>query len=129
YLGDADKTQRSFPVIDGCRYSLPGDRADRLGDGRIALLGRDGITINSGGEKIFAEEVERAVAAHPDVRDVIVVGRDSQRWGSEVVAIVRFAAGSTVTDAELLAECSRHVARYKVPKAILRRAEIERSPS
>lgn len=129
YLGDEAKTARAFPVIDGTRYSLPGDRAMLLADGRIELLGRDGITINSGGEKIFAEEVERAVAAHPEVRDVLVVGRPSERWGSEPVAIVQLAAGSTVTDEEMLAEAARHIARYKVPKAILRRPEIARSPS
>ncbi|NKQ56209.1 acyl-CoA synthetase [Amycolatopsis sp. K13G38] len=129
YLGDETKTAQAFPVIGGRRYSVPGDRAVRLGDGRIRLLGRAGITVNSGGEKIFVEEVERALAAHPDVRDVVVAGRPSARWGSEVVAIVRLADGSTASDADLLAECARHVARYKLPKAILRRAEIVRSPS
>ncbi|HWC78690.1 MAG TPA: acyl-CoA synthetase [Pseudonocardiaceae bacterium] len=129
YLGDPDKTARTFPVIDGRRHSVPGDRAVRLPDGRIQLLGRDGLTVNSGGEKIFVEEIERALAAHPDVRDVIVVGRPSARWGSEVVAIVELAECSAVTDADLLAECRRHVAGYKMPKAILRRPEITRSPS
>ncbi len=129
YLGDGPKTARTFPVVDGQRYSVPGDRAALLADGRIELLGRDGITINSGGEKIFAEEVERAVAAHRQVRDVVVVGRPSERWGSEPVAIVQVVSASAVTDEELLAECARHVARYKVPKEILRRPEILRSPS
>jgi acyl-CoA synthetase (AMP-forming)/AMP-acid ligase II len=73
--------------------------------------------------------VERALTAHPDVRDVVVAGRPSERWGSEVVAIVQLAESSMATDDELLAECARHVARYKVPKAILRRDEIVRSPS
>jgi fatty-acyl-CoA synthase len=129
YLGDPDKTARTFPVIDGVRYSIPGDRADILDDGRITLLGRDGVTINSGGEKIFVEEVERALAAHPDVRDVVVVGRPSERWGSEAVAVVQLVEGAAVTDEELLAECGRHVARYKVPKAIIHTELVERSPS
>lgn len=129
YLGDAAKTAKTFPVIAGTRYSVPGDRAELLADGRIRLLGRDAVTINSGGEKIFAEEVERALAAHPDISDVIVAGRPSERWGSEVVAIVALRAGSTATDDELLAEAARHVARYKLPKAILRRDSIARSPS
>jgi acyl-CoA synthetase (AMP-forming)/AMP-acid ligase II len=129
YLGDAEKTARTFPVIDGVRYSVPGDRAELLEDGRIRLLGRDAVTINSGGEKIFAEEVERALSAHPDIADVIVAGRPSERWGSEVVAIVALRAGSTATDEELLAEAARHVARYKLPKAIVRRATVARSPS
>lgn len=129
YLGDAAKTARSFPVIGGQPYSVPGDRAVLRGDGRVELLGRAGLTINSGGEKIFVEEVERAVAAHSDVRDVVVVGRPSPRWGSEVVAIVALDPASTATDADLLAECRQHIARYKQPKAILRFPEIVRSPS
>ncbi len=129
YLGDEAKTARTFPVIGGERWSVPGDRANLLDDGRIQLLGRDGITVNSGGEKIFVEEVERAVAAHPAVQDVVVVGRPSQRWGSEVVAVVQIREDSTVTDAELLAEASTHVARYKVPKAIVRVDQMQRSPA
>lgn len=81
YLGDEEKTARTFPVIDGVRWSVPGDRADLLSDGRIALLGRESVTINTGGEKVFAEEVERALAAHLAVRDVIVVGRPLARGG------------------------------------------------
>lgn len=129
YLGDADKTARTFPVIDGARFAIPGDRARYLEDGRIELLGRDGVTINSGGEKIFVEEVERALAGHPDVRDVVVVGRPSERWGSEAVAVVQLAEGSTATDADLLEEAGRHVARYKIPKAVIRVPVVERSPS
>lgn len=129
YLNDADKTARTFPVIDGVRFAIPGDRARYLEDGRIELLGRDGVTINSGGEKIFVEEVERALSAHPDVRDVVVVGRPSERWGSEPVAVVQLAEDSAVSDTDLLAEAGRHVARYKVPKAIIRVPLVERSPS
>jgi len=129
YLGDAEKTARTFPTIDGVRWSVPGDRADLLEDGRIALLGRDSITINSGGEKIFVEEVERALVEHDAVRDVVVVGRPSERWGSEVVAVVEVHDGAVATDEELLAECGIHVARYKVPKAIVRVTKVERSPS
>ena len=65
YLGDPEKTARTFPVIDGVRYSIPGDRARHRADGQIELLGRDSVTVNSGGEKIFVEEVERAIAGHP----------------------------------------------------------------
>ncbi|WP_300402484.1 acyl-CoA synthetase [Nocardioides sp.] len=129
YLGDAEKTARTFPTIAGVRWSVPGDRADLLEDGRIALLGRDSVTINSGGEKIFVEEVERAIVEHPAVRDVVVVGRPSPRWGSEVVAVVQLHDGASVTDEELRAECGRHVAGYKVPKGFVRVAKVERSPS
>ncbi|QWF20730.1 acyl-CoA synthetase [Nocardioides sp. LMS-CY] len=129
YLGDGPKTGRTFPVIDGERFSIPGDRAVVDDEGRIVLLGRDGVTINSGGEKIFVEEVERALAAHPAVRDVVVVGRPSERWGSEAVAVIQLEDDATATDAELLAEAERHIARYKVPKAIIRVSSVQRSPS
>jgi fatty-acyl-CoA synthase len=129
YLGDAEKTARTFPTVAGVRWSVPGDRANILPDGRIQLLGRDSVTINSGGEKIFAEEVERAVAAHPAVYDVVVVGRPSERWGNEVVAVVQFAEGATATDDELAAVCERSIARYKIPKAFVRSAQIVRSPA
>jgi len=129
YLGDAEKTARTFPTIDGVRWSVPGDRANVLEDGRIELLGRDSVTINSGGEKIFVEEVERAVAAHPSVYDVVVVGRPSERWGSEVVAVVQLADGASATDEELAATCSQSIARYKIPKAFVRAAKIVRSPA
>src|SRR6201991_2334422 len=103
YLGDAEKTARTFPTIDGVRWSVPGDRARFLADGRIELLGRDSVTINSGGEKIFAEEVEAAMAEHPDVYDVVVAGRPSERWGNEVVAVVQIRDGRDPSDEELLA--------------------------
>ncbi|MDT5070514.1 MAG: 3-oxocholest-4-en-26-oate---CoA ligase [Mycobacterium sp.] len=129
YLGDEAKSARTFPTIDGVRWSVPGDRANVLDDGRIQLLGRDSVTINSGGEKIFAEEVERAVAAHPGVYDVVVVGRPSERWGSEVVAIVQLAEGGSATDEELAGVCQKSIARYKIPKAFIRTAKVQRSPA
>jgi fatty-acyl-CoA synthase len=129
YLGDPEKSARTFPTIGGRRYSLPGDRARLRADGTIELHGRDSVTINSGGEKIFAEEVEHALKHHPAVYDAIVVGRPSERWGEEVVAIVKLRDGSVVPTDELLAECARHIARFKLPKAVLVRDEIVRSPS
>ncbi len=129
YLGDAAKTAATFPVIGGVRFAVPGDRAIWREDGVIELLGRDSVTINSGGEKIFAEEVEQALAHHPGVYDVIVVGRPSERWGAEVVAIVQLAEGASVSEAELQAEAERHVARYKLPKAYVFRDELVRSPA
>ena len=129
YLGDRAKTERTFPVIGGVRYSVPGDRARLRHDGILELLGRDSVTINSGGEKIFAEEVEHALKSHPAVLDAVVCGRPSERWGNEVVAIVRLREGSAVRERDLLAECEKHIARYKLPKAFLFRDEIVRSPS
>ena len=129
YLGDAEKTARTFPVIEGVRYSVPGDRARHLASGEIELLGRDSVTINSGGEKIFAEEVERAIAGHPAVHDVVVVGRPSERWGQEVVALVQLAEGRTATAEEIVEHASAHIARYKLPKDVLFLDEIVRSPA
>ena len=129
YLGDAQKTARTFPTIDGVRFSIPGDKARYLIDGRVELLGRDSVTINSGGEKIFAEEVERAIASHPCVYDVVVTGRPSERWGNEVVAIVQLAQGKTATDAELVEACRPHIAQYKIPKAFVRTDKVLRSPA
>jgi fatty-acyl-CoA synthase len=129
YLGDPAKSSRTFPMVDGVRHAVPGDRARLRADGVLELAGRDSVTINTGGEKVFAEEVEKAIAAHPAVYDVVVCGRPSERWGNEVVAIVQITDGGEVSDAELLAEAERHLARFKLPKTILRRDHIERSPS
>ncbi len=129
YLGDADKTARTFPVIEGVRYAVPGDRARYRADGGIEVLGRDSVTINSGGEKIFAEEVEGALKQHADVFDVVVAGRPSDRWGQEVVAIVHLRSGSSATADELIAEAGKHIARFKLPKTIVFRDAIQRSPS
>ena len=93
YLGDADKSARTFPVIDGVRYSVPGDRARLTADDRLELYGRDSVTINSGGEKIFAEEVEAGARRPSRGRRLVVAGRPSERWGNEVVAIVAVASG------------------------------------
>jgi acyl-CoA synthetase (AMP-forming)/AMP-acid ligase II len=129
YKGDAAKTAKTFPVIDGVRYAVPGDRARHGADGSIELLGRDSVTINSGGEKIFVEEVETAIASHPAVADVVVAGRPSDRWGQEVVAVVALAPGAGVEFGELVAHAAQTLARYKLPKAIVFRPVIERSPS
>lgn len=129
YKGDAAKTAATFPVIDGVRYAVPGDRARHHQSGHIELLGRDSVTINSGGEKIFAEEVESAIASHPAVADVVVAGRPSERWGQEVVAVVALAEGAQAEPEELVAHAGQSLARYKLPKAVVFRSVIERSPS
>jgi acyl-CoA synthetase (AMP-forming)/AMP-acid ligase II len=133
YLGDEAKTQRTYPTVAGQRYAVPGDRARFQDDDPNGLIvelhGRDAVTINSGGEKIFAEEVEAAIKAHPAIYDCVVAGRPSDRWGSEVVAVVRIRDGHEADDAALLAEAQRHIARYKLPKAIVRVEHVVRSPS
>jgi acyl-CoA synthetase (AMP-forming)/AMP-acid ligase II len=129
YKGDAAKTAATFPVIDGVRYAVPGDRARQLANGSIELLGRESVTINSGGEKIFAEEVELAVLSHPAVYDAVVASRPSERWGQEVVAVVALADGASAGADELIAHAAKSIARYKLPKAVVFRPTIERSPA
>lgn len=130
YLGDPAKTAATFPTIDGVRYAVAGDRARLLADGSIELRGRDSVTINTGGEKVFAEEVEHALKHHPAIFDALVVGRPSERWGQEVVAVVQVAPGREHPSAAELAETVRaHLAGFKVPKAYLFVDSVERSPS
>lgn len=129
YLGDREKTDRTFLTIEGHRMVLPGDRARHLEDGTIELLGRDSVTINSGGEKIFAEEVEGALSDHPAVKDVVVVGKPSEKWGQEVVAIVEIANGQETSDEDLIAHAGQKLARYKLPKAVVRVNSVQRSPA
>jgi fatty-acyl-CoA synthase len=129
YLGDPDKTARTFPAVGGVRHAVAGDRARLLADGGIELHGRDSVTINTGGEKVFAEEVEQALKRHPAVFDAVVVGRPSERWGQEVVGVVQLRGEESPTDDELRAAAAPHLARYKLPKSFVRVARIERSPS
>lgn len=129
YLDDPEKTARTFPVVLGTRYSVPGDRARHESDGSLSLLGRDSVTINTGGEKVFAEEVEQALKHDSAVYDALVVGTASERWGQQVTAIVRLRAGCGEDDARLRAVAGEHVASYKLPKAFVYVPEIERAPS
>jgi 3-oxocholest-4-en-26-oate---CoA ligase len=147
YLDDQEATARTFPEIDGRRYAVAGDRARRLADGSIELLGRESVTINTGGEKVFAEEVEQAIKAHPAVLDALVVGRTSERWGAEVVAVIALSSvvrgsvvtgsvasgsdvvASIVTDDELRSFLGETLAGYKLPKEFIRRDAIARTAS
>jgi 3-oxocholest-4-en-26-oate---CoA ligase len=129
YLGDQAKTERTFPTVDGRRWSVPGDRARLRHDGMVELLGRDSVTINSGGEKIFAEEVEAAVLTHPDVLDAIVVGRPSERWGEEVVAVVQLTGDAGASDEDIIDAAASRIARYKLPKVVVRVPLVVRSPA
>lgn len=130
YLGDPERTRQTFPVVDGVRYCVGGDRGRYLPDGRVLFLGREAVCINTGGEKVFAEEVERIVKSHPAVYDALVVGVASERWGQEVTAVVSIKPGSaTPTIEELRAHCAAQLADYKLPKRLVVAPEIVRSPS
>ena len=128
YFGDAEATQRTFPEIEGQRVVIPGDRASVEKDGTIRLFGRDSLVVNTGGEKVFVEEVEEVLRAHPNIADALVVGRPSERWGEEVVAIVAPHPGARLTaDGQALYTfCTSQLAQFKAPKAFIFVEQIQR---
>jgi fatty-acyl-CoA synthase len=129
YYRDEAKTAKTFPVVEGVRYSVPGDRAGLDEKGLLRLFGRDSVTINSGGEKIFAEEVEHALKHHPSVYDAVVVGTPHDRWGQQVTALVQLRDGERPSEAQLCEAAGAHLAAYKLPKRFVFVDEILRSPS
>jgi acyl-CoA synthetase (AMP-forming)/AMP-acid ligase II len=129
YLGDEAKTRRTYPVIDGVRYAVPGDRARLAADGTIEVLGRDSVCINTGGEKVYPEEVEQVLRRHPAVYDAVVVGTPDARFGEQVTAVVQARPGRAVEPAALAEFAAQHLARYKLPKTTVLVEEIVRSPS
>ncbi len=129
YFKDPEKTARTFPVINGVRYAVPGDHAKLAADGSITVLGRGSVSINSGGEKIYPEEVEQALKHHPSVYDAVVVGTPNERFGQQVTAVVQARAGEVPPEKELIEFCAHHLARYKLPKVVLYVDEMVRSPS
>jgi 3-oxocholest-4-en-26-oate---CoA ligase len=130
YLGDRAKTEATFPIVDGERVAVPGDRATIASDGTIRMLGRDSMVVNTGGEKVFVEEVEKALLRHPGVFDVLVVGRPSARFGSEVVAIVQMRPGAERPSPDELREfAAKSIARYKAPRAVAFSDAIGRHPT
>jgi acyl-CoA synthetase (AMP-forming)/AMP-acid ligase II len=130
YYNDPVKSAEVFITVDGTPFVMPGDFATVEADGSVTLLGRGSICINSGGEKIFPEEVEAVVRSHPDVMDAIVVGAPDERFGQRVAAIVEPRPGHSCPSLEAVQEhCRKHVAGYKVPRQLHAVDKIERSPS
>ena len=129
YYNDPVKTAEVFMVIDGTRYVMPGDFATVEADGTITLLGRGSVSINSGGEKIYPEEVESAVRSHPEVFDAIVVGAPDDRWGQRVAAIIQPRADRHPTLEDIQLHCRNAIAGYKVPRQLHVVETIVRSPS
>lgn len=129
YLGDPEKTAATFVEVDGVRWVLPGDMARVEIDGTITVLGRGSLSINTGGEKVYPEEVEAILKGHADVFDAVVVGLADARWGERVVAVVAPRPGRTPTVESLGDHCREHLAAYKVPKTVVFTERIERSPS
>ena len=130
YYNDPVKTAETFITdTQGRRWSIPGDYALLEADGRITLLGRGSQSINSGGEKIYPEEVEGALKSHPDVFDVLVVGVPDTRWGERVAALLQPRGEKQPTLEELQAHCRGKIAGYKVPREVILVAEVPRLPN
>ncbi len=129
YLGDETKTAATFPTLDGVRYAIAGDRARYRDDGTIELLGRDSACINTGGEKVFAEEVETTIKTLDGVIDAVVCGVDSPAWGQQIVAVVSIAHRSELDSGDIIAHCKASLASFKAPKRVKFVTHVQRSPS
>ena len=129
YYKDPEKSKKTFIDVEGERFSVPGDMAKYESDGQITLLGRGSVSINSGGEKIFPEEVEMALKAHPNVFDCLVVGVKDETWGQKVVAVIQRRDSSELTLEDLKETSAKYIASYKMPKALIFSDLIERAPS
>jgi acyl-CoA synthetase (AMP-forming)/AMP-acid ligase II len=126
YFNDPEATRNTFPEIEGQRVVISGDRASIDEDGTLRLFGRDSLVVNTGGEKVFVEEVEEVLRAHPGVADGLVVGRPSERWGEEIVALVAVREGVDVTAELLHTHCTARLARFKAPKEFIFVEQVRR---
>ena len=132
YYKDEEKSDRTFKVIDGVRFSIPGDFAQVDADGTIRVLGRGSVCINSGGEKIFPEEVEEALKTHASVRDAVVVGIPHETYGEQIVAVVELVDGShdaSPSEQELIDHVKSRLASYKAPRRVRWVPSIGRAPN
>jgi 3-oxocholest-4-en-26-oate---CoA ligase len=129
YFKDPDKSARTFRTIDGVRYAFPGDLAQIAADGTLILLGRGSQVINSGGEKIYPEEVEEAVKRATGVVDCLVVGVDDERFGQAVTAVASTADGADPSEAEVIATVKQQLAGYKAPKRVIFVPVVPRAPN
>jgi acyl-CoA synthetase (AMP-forming)/AMP-acid ligase II len=129
YHNAPEKTAETFVDIEGTRYVIPGDMATVEADGAVVLLGRGSVSINTGGEKVYPEEVEGVLKAHPSVYDVLVVGVADERWGERVTAVVQATPGTSLTVEELDQHCRGRLAGYKIPRSLVLVDQVVRSPS
>jgi acyl-CoA synthetase (AMP-forming)/AMP-acid ligase II len=129
YYKDPARSAATFPVIDGVRWAVPGDHARVEDDGTITVLGRGSVSINTGGEKVYPEEVEAVLKSHPAVFDAVVVGAPDERWGEHVAAIVQARPGTAPTLDELTEHVRGHLAAFKAPRELVLVETIARSPS
>lgn len=129
YYKDPDKTADTFLEVDGKRYSVPGDFATIEADGSITLLGRGSQCINTGGEKVFPEEVEEALKTHAAVLDAVVVGVPDDKFGEAITAVVQLDASSALDEADIVSHVKGRLASYKAPKRVLPIDTIGRAPN
>jgi fatty-acyl-CoA synthase len=129
YYKDPEKSARTFRVIDGERYSIPGDYATVESDGTLTVLGRGSVCINTGGEKVFPEEVEEVLKRHAAVRDAAVVGVPDPKWGEAITALVQLEEGAEASEEEMIKHVKGGLAAYKAPKRVLFVDTLERSPA
>ena len=129
YYKDAAKTETTFRIVDGKRYAIPGDFARVEADGSITLLGRGSVCINTGGEKVYPEEIEEIVKLHPAVDDCTVVGIPDAKWGQAITAVVSPRAGQVVRPDDVIGLCKGKLAAYKAPKHVVVVERVLRSPA
>jgi len=129
YMGDPEKSAATFRLIDGVRYTVPGDLATVQEDGTLLLLGREGRVINTGGEKVYAEEVEGVITKLPEVADVVVLGMPDEHWGHRVTAVVALEPGATLTEEDVQNAVGAELAGYKKPRTVAFTATVPRTPA
>jgi acyl-CoA synthetase (AMP-forming)/AMP-acid ligase II len=129
YYKDEEKSKNTFVLIDGETYSIPGDYATVEEDGSLTLLGRGSVCINTGGEKVFPEEVEEILKLHPDVRDSVVVGLPSEKYGEVITAVVETHPDSTMDEADMIGHVKGKLASFKAPKNVVEIDTIGRAPN
>jgi len=129
YYKDPEKSAATFITFEGVRYSMPGDYATVEADGTITLLGRGSVCINTGGEKVFPEEVEEILKTHPEVHDAVVVGVPDEKFGEAITGVVEPAPGASPGADELIAHVKAALAHYKAPKTVLFVDTIGRAPN
>ena len=129
YYKDPEKSAKTFRTIDGVRYSIPGDYATVEADGSLKLLGRGSVCINTGGEKVYPEEVEEVLKTHPSIRDAVAVGVPDEKWGEAITAMVELHDGAELDEADVVAHVKSRLAAYKAPKRVLPVDTIGRAPN
>jgi 3-oxocholest-4-en-26-oate---CoA ligase len=129
YYKDPEKSEKTFKIIDGERYSVPGDYATVEEDGTLKLLGRGSVCINTGGEKVYPEEVEEVLKTHPDIQDAVAVGVPDDKWGEAICAMVEPVPGATVDEADVIAHVKSRLAAFKAPKRVITLDTIGRAPN